>query len=74
MLFRSEGETFATDLGDGTIVSKPARSLADLTAAWLDISERLKRRYGVWGLARLEAILRLADHRRSEAEQDEDRP
>ena len=69
-----EGETFATDLGDGTIVSKPARSLADLTAAWLDISERLKRRYSVWGLARLEAILRLADHRRSEAEQDEDRP
>ncbi|MBF6571540.1 MAG: type I-U CRISPR-associated helicase/endonuclease Cas3 [Candidatus Binataceae bacterium] len=69
-----EGETFATDLGDGRIVSKPACSLADLTAAWIDIAERLKRRYSVWGLARLEAILRLADHRRSEAEQDEDRP
>ncbi len=68
-----EGATFGTDLGDGRIVSKPARSLADLTAAWLDLSEQLKRRYGAWGLARLEAILRLADHRRSQAEQEEDR-
>jgi CRISPR-associated endonuclease/helicase Cas3 len=66
------GSDFKTDLGDGERASLPAPSLAELTAWWLDLHERLERKYGPWGLARLEAILRLADHRASAAEQPED--
>lgn len=36
--------------------------------SWSDLFGRLKARYGAWELARMEAIVRLADHRVSERE------
>lgn len=33
---------------------------------WAQLFEELKQRYGIWGLARLEGFVRLADHRASE--------
>ncbi|MGH7280015.1 MAG: CRISPR-associated endonuclease Cas3'' [Polyangiaceae bacterium] len=48
---------------------KPA--LSALASDWTDLFVDLHRLYGAWGLAYLEAILRLADHRRSELEMEE---
>jgi CRISPR-associated endonuclease/helicase Cas3 len=41
---------------------------------WASLFTRLKDRYGTWELARMEAVLRLADHRASEMRATENSP
>ena len=51
----------------------PQSMAFDLDGAdWAAMYEQLKQRYGTWGLAHLEAVLRLADHRASESEHRDD--
>ena len=43
--------------------------LGKLGSTWIDMCEGLYRKYGPWGLAHMEAVIRLADHRQSGAEE-----
>jgi CRISPR-associated endonuclease/helicase Cas3 len=66
MRVENDGQTFKVD-SESRSVCPPHRLDAGIPERfWL-----LVRRYGWWGLAHLEAIFRLADHRASEQEQRE---
>jgi CRISPR-associated endonuclease/helicase Cas3 len=60
----AQGEV-RTAIDGQTLSTSVEHHLTALTAGWPDLSLRLLREYGAWELARLEAIVRLADHRAS---------
>jgi CRISPR-associated endonuclease/helicase Cas3 len=67
----AEGQHMVKDRSTGIEVrADAATSLARADHGWPDLFRRLMERYGYWGLAYLEVVLRRADCVRSREEQD----
>ncbi|WXB20180.1 type I-U CRISPR-associated helicase/endonuclease Cas3 [Pendulispora albinea] len=65
------GTWFELEVDGHELLFRGRPNLLAVDSGWVELFVRLQRKYGVWGLAYLETILRLADHRRSEAEIEE---
>jgi CRISPR-associated endonuclease/helicase Cas3 len=65
--YPASGEELAVEFCGVRLAARVEVPVWRLDSGWIERFERLKRRYGPWELARMEAILRLADHRASEA-------
>lgn len=65
----AKGPTVKVEIDDQELAATPADAPLRLDQGWFERAERLLRRYGPWELARLEAIVRLADHAASAEEQ-----
>lgn len=59
----------AVELDGALLVARAEEAPLRLDQGWFERTERLVRTYGPWELARLEAVVRLADHAASAAEQ-----
>lgn len=56
-----EGAAFSVQFGDRQLPYDGVPRLGALGSGWATLFWKLTRRYGAWGLAYLEALLRLAD-------------
>ncbi|WP_116808705.1 type I-G CRISPR-associated helicase/endonuclease Cas3g [Steroidobacter cummioxidans] len=63
-----EGTAFTIELAGQTYSFEGAPGLGSLGSGWAALFWRMNRRYGPWGIAYLESILRLADWMRSAEE------
>ncbi len=65
-------ETAAAVAVDGEkLTARAAEAPLRLDQGWFELADRVRRRFGPWELARLEAVLRLADHAVSAQERAE---
>lgn len=58
------------NFGGSSLQFTGQHGLEQLGSGWAELFWKLVRRYGYWGLAYLETIVRLADHRQSEREME----
>jgi CRISPR-associated endonuclease/helicase Cas3 len=67
VMYPVSDEELAVEFSGARLAASVEVPVWRLDSGWIERFERLKRRYGPWELARMEAILRLADHRASES-------
>jgi CRISPR-associated endonuclease/helicase Cas3 len=66
-----ETETVVAQFRETSLETKTGRHLARFDSGWVDRFHDLNKKYGYWGLAYLETILRRADCVQSRKEQEE---